>query len=342
MTDEQFADFLVEQVHRGIQAALEPIRADVSTLKQAVERAAPREDTERALAALTTRIDELPTPKDGEPGVVDMDAVAVLVQTRVDEVATTLRGRLEDEVTAIAERTKAQLDEHVAGIPVPADGKDVDMEAVRALVIAATDEARATLGSEMVERVAESVSTAVAALPPAPQGEKGADADMEVVVDLVEAATAKAVAAAVERLPVAKDGVGVVDGTITRDGELVLTLSNGALLELGCVVGKDADPPEVIHGKDGFGFEDMAVEFDGERTIELVFTKGEEVKRFSFELPTVIDRGVYRPETEYAKGDGVTWAGSFWIAQEKTSDKPGDGSTGWRLAVKKGRDGRGS
>ena len=38
-------------------------------------------------------------------------------------------------------------------------------------------------------------------------------------------------------------------------------------------------------------------------------------------------------------GDGTTWGGSFWIAQGETGEKPDTGK-GWRLAVKKGRDGR--
>lgn len=41
----------------------------------------------------------------------------------------------------------------------------------------------------------------------------------------------------------------------------------------------------------------------------------------------------------YEQGDGVTFAGSFWIAQKDTSSKPGE-SSDWRLAVKRGQDGR--
>jgi integrin beta 3 len=56
--------------------------------------------------------------------------------------------------------------------------------------------------------------------------------------------------------------------------------------------------------------------------------------------PAVLDRGVYQAGRTYAKGDGVTFGGSFWIAQAATSEKPGDGATSWRLAVKAGREGR--
>lgn len=91
-------------------------------------------------------------------------------------------------------------------------------------------------------------------------------------------------------------------------------------------------------GRDGFGFDDLSVHYDGERGVTFRFARGEEVKEFSLDLPIVLDRGVWR-EGAFKKGDGVTWGGSFFIAQEDTSDKP-ETSKSWRLAVKRGRDGR--
>jgi hypothetical protein len=99
--------------------------------------------------------------------------------------------------------------------------------------------------------------------------------------------------------------------------------------------------PEGKPGVDGVGFDDLSAEYDGERTITLRFERGETVKTFSFEMPVVLDRGVYKAGEEYRAGDGVTWAGSFWIAQETTSEKP-DSGKGWRLAVKRGRDAKAS
>lgn len=93
-------------------------------------------------------------------------------------------------------------------------------------------------------------------------------------------------------------------------------------------------------GKDGLGFEDLLVLHDGERGVTFRFTRGELVKDFPVTFPCVLDRGVYVAGKSYEKGDGVTWAGSFWIAQKATADKPGDGATGWRLAVKRGQDGK--
>lgn len=94
--------------------------------------------------------------------------------------------------------------------------------------------------------------------------------------------------------------------------------------------------PEGKNGVDGVGFDELSAEYDGERTITLRFERGETVKTFSFEMPVVLDRGVWR-EGEYRAGDGVTHSGSYWIAQRDTSDRPETGDN-WRLAVKRGRD----
>lgn len=53
----------------------------------------------------------------------------------------------------------------------------------------------------------------------------------------------------------------------------------------------------------------------------------------------VLDAGVWKEDTSYAAGDGVTLGGSFFIAQTATLAKPGK-SDDWRLAVKRGIDGR--
>ncbi|EKF39928.1 collagen triple helix repeat-containing protein [Nitratireductor indicus C115] len=94
-----------------------------------------------------------------------------------------------------------------------------------------------------------------------------------------------------------------------------------------------------VDGADGIGFDDLEVVHDGLRTFTFRFAKGEKMKEFPFTLPVVLDRGVFKAGDTYSAGDGVTWGGSFWIAQKDTADKPGDGD-GWRLAVKKGRDGK--
>lgn len=140
-----------------------------------------------------------------------------------------------------------------------------------------------------------------------------------------------------------RDGASIIGLVIDRAGHLVATLADGVSRDLGLIVGKDGidgkDGAAGSAGRDGFGFEDLSAEIVNERDLVLTFIRGEERKAFALPLPIVVDRGVFKAGTEYRRGDSVTWAGSSWIAQEDTIDKPDTGK-GWRLAVKRGRDGR--
>ena len=82
---------------------------------------------------------------------------------------------------------------------------------------------------------------------------------------------------------------------------------------------------------------DVTTPDDG-RTLTFSFdVSGETVQR-EIKTSLVLDRGVWK-SGPFAKGDGVSFGGSFFIAQLDTEDKP-ETSGAWRLAVKRGRDGR--
>ena len=49
-------------------------------------------------------------------------------------------------------------------------------------------------------------------------------------------------------------------------------------------------------------------------------------------------RGVFENGVPYHPGDACTWHGSIWIANADTIETPGPPH--WKLAVKRGRDGR--
>jgi hypothetical protein len=99
------------------------------------------------------------------------------------------------------------------------------------------------------------------------------------------------------------------------------------------------------------GIQDLRVEQKGERffSVTAQLSHGDPIVK-EFSLPVVIYREIYRPETEYAKGDAVTYGGSFWVALvDLPTKKPGDPTDGtdgtpqqWRLAVKKGAPGKDS
>ncbi len=57
-----------------------------------------------------------------------------------------------------------------------------------------------------------------------------------------------------------------------------------------------------------------------------------------FYVPTMIYRGIWQ-EGEYDKGDVVTWGGSMFHCDAKTTGKP-EASGDWKLCAKRGRDGK--
>lgn len=249
---------------------------------------------------------------------------------------------------------RALLQPMVDALPAPQNGKSITVEDVAPLIAEQVTKAMAAIPQPAPvepddDRLKAIIAPLIEALPP-PQN--GTSVTVEDVAPMIAEQVAKAVAA----LPAAKDGVGLAGTIIDRDGHLVVTLTDGTTKELGPVVGKDVDEraiearlkelfdaiPKAKDGVDGFGFDDMSADYDGERGIVLRFVRGERIKEFSFSMPVVIDRGVWLEGREggYAKGDGVTWAGSFWISQKDDNDDKPDGGEGWRLAVKRGRDGK--
>ena len=93
-------------------------------------------------------------------------------------------------------------------------------------------------------------------------------------------------------------------------------------------------------GPPGVGLDDYDCTFDGERTVTLTLKSAAGPKAIDLVFPVPIYREVYRPGETYGAGDMVTWEGSTWVCRETTTSKPGDTDKRWRLAVKRGRDGR--
>jgi integrin beta 3 len=131
-----------------------------------------------------------------------------------------------------------------------------------------------------------------------------------------------------------KDGPSGLPGVDGRDGQ---PGGPGAPGRDG-LDGKDGSPG--INGKDGFSLEDFDIvtEDDG-RTFVLSFQRGDVVMRRELKTAAVLDRGVWK-DGNYLRGDGVTWGGSFFIAQRDTDAKPETPDSGWRLAIKRGQNGK--
>lgn len=322
---EEIADIVREQV----ALAVAPLAAENKAL---VERLAVLEEQRAAAPSIETMIAEavaaLAAPKNGT-SVTPEDLLPTITEAVRAAVAQLPPAR--DGKDADPDEIKAMVAEAVAALPVAKDGTSVTADDVRPIVADLVNDAVALLprprdGKDAdPEQVKAAVELAVAALPAPKDGTSITVADVEPVIEQV-------VARAVAALPAPKDGVGLAGALIDRTGALKMTLSDGTLADLGRVEGKNGDP--------GFGFEDMNVVYDGERSFSLEFAREDEVKSFTFALPMMIDRGVYRAGHAYQKGDCVTFGGSLWIAQADTDGKPDSGDKGWRLGVKRGRDGR--
>lgn len=120
--------------------------------------------------------------------------------------------------------------------------------------------------------------------------------------------------------------------TIWQAISAALALATRALNEvraLARIPGPQGEKGE--KGEAGFGFTDMT--YDGERRITFKRFDDEKI----FVMPILIDRGVWKLDKAYERGDCITSDGGLWIAQvDSQGEKPGF-SKGWRLAVKRGR-----
>jgi hypothetical protein len=216
-----------------------------------------------------------------------------------------------------------------------ADGKSVDAEQVVASIVE-------KIGPTIEEMIAKCVAT----IPPAKDGAPGKDADMAAVAALVDGAVAAKWATIVmpkdgadgrdafeiDILPGIKEGKRYERGTWARHGgglvrafrDTDVLITDDALDECGW---------EWI--LQGIGAITASLEDDG-RTLAIDFGNGQ---KSVVVLPVPIDRGVFKEGEDYARSDGVTHNGCFWIARQATKDRPGT-SQAWRLAVKAGRDGK--
>ena len=252
----------------------------------------------------------IPAPKDGAPGQdADMDALKAHLDGLVAALPAPLDGKsvtLEDVAPLIREEVAKAISE----LPPAKDGESVTAEDVRPLLV-------------------ELVESAVKALPPA---EPGKDADMDALcahlgelvkgIQLPAVPTVDEVAATFER----------------RFSDLTLSWERQARDTFDKAADRMPIPKD---GRDALALEsfDMAIAEDG-RTVTVKLQAGETLIEKSVKIPAVIDRGVYSSEGSYEKGDGTTYGGCYWIAQKDAPEGVPGGSADWRLAVKKGRDGK--
>lgn len=299
-----------------IDDAVTQLRADADVLfKDTLQQAqALRDNLAKSLA-------ELRQPEDGKSFTAE-DA-----KPFIDRAVADIAARLEERIAVAvdnAQKVAQEAAEKAASLRQPEDGRSITLDEVRPVI------------EEAIKREVDAI----------PRPMDGKSVTLDDVRPLVDEAVKSAVAAI--EVPEPRDG---------EDGRDALQL------EILPIIDPDKSYPrgsyakhlgglwrayEQTHGMRGWeciveGIATLSVEQIGERTfvIDCGLSSGRAVRK-EVAVPMVIDRGVYRADGEYKAGDGVTWAGSYWIAKDDTPQgKPGEpGSDGWRLAVKRGRDGK--
>lgn len=227
--------------------------------------------------------------------------------------------------------------------PLPQDGKSVTVEEFRGLLTDIVDERIKALpapkdgASVTIEDVWPLIEKHLQAIPQPKDGEPGKSVTVEDVRPIIDEF--------LRNLPRPKDGEPGKSVTLEEvrtylDAELA-TWALGFERRAQDVLQRAIDRmPAPKDGRDGFSLDDLQIEQRDERTVVLRFARGDLVREHALRLAHPLDQGVFREGDIYLRGDGVTFGGSWWIAQkDHPQGKPGT-SAGWRLAVKKGRDGK--
>lgn len=129
-----------------------------------------------------------------------------------------------------------------------------------------------------------------------------------------------------------KDGAGIADLMIDRNGELVATFTDGRMKNLGAVVGKN--------GADGVSFEEFELEYLADtHEVRIGVKAAGKTRELRYPAGGLTPAGYWRDGAKAQAGECWTCGGSLWIAKHATTAKPDTASEDWMLAARAGRDG---
>src|SRR5690625_307228 len=275
-------------------------------------------------------VNAIPVPKDGKDGKdgtdgKDADMAELKLHLRSEERRVGKECRYtrwprdwssdvcSSDLGAIA-KAAAEL------IPAPKDGKSVTADDVRPIL-------------------AEMVDSAVNAIPVPKDGKDGKDGTDGKDADMAELKLHLAELVKHVNLPTSPSVDEVAAVFERRFSDLTLSWERQARDTFERAVDRMPVPKD---GRDALPLEsfDLTLSEDG-RTLTVKMQAADGVVEKSIRVASIIDRGIYKAACDYEKGDAVTHGGSLWIAQQDAPEgAPGMGGKGWRLAVKKGRDGK--
>ena len=192
---------------------------------------------------------------------------------------------------------------------------------------------------DVLPLIEELVAKQVEALPKPENGKDGSSVSTDDVLPLIEELVAKQV----EALPKPENGKDAVDIEILPMIDRTKSYPRGTYASHEGGLWKSYETTQGMRGWECIvdGVQSIEEEYDGERTInrKTHMSSGEVVETL-IKMPIVLDRGIYKSDQSYEKGDGVTFGGSFWIATKDSPSTQPKAGEDWRLAVKRGRDGK--
>lgn len=335
----------------GKDADISPLRGELTELCEKMEATGFAHLERVATKLVADAVAAIPKPKDGRDGA---DAAQVDVEKIKAQLVEYCAGLAADGCTALDKTLAAAIE----ALPTPKDGVDgkdaepVDVAAIRAHLLGYCEE----MGKAMNAGALKSIAEAFAALPVPKDGVDGKSADpvevearlqklflewAPVITREMKAHAAKLFA----ELPVPKDGINGKDGdSVTLDDVSTWLDANFSKWALGAERAFNEKTERAIiampkpkDGRDGINAKDL--ELVG-RTLRWTHADGT-VKEMVTGLP--LYQGMFKEGNDYQVNDLVTFGGNIWIAVEAKGlkEKPGSpGNNSWRLAVRKGSDGR--
>lgn len=336
---------LADAVIQAVRARMAPLVKRMDDMDAALKGLPDvvSKDLERRVQAA---VDAIPHPKDGTS--VTADDVVPLIADEVSKAVKSLPPPKDGEsvtVDQLAPLVQEEVAKAVERLPAPRDGKDADPEQMAALVAKAVadiprpEDGRSITPEEVAPMLSELVSKAVAEIPRPKDGESISATEVQRMVD-------EAVTKAMQSIAQPKDGEPGRDALqleLQPCIDLEKTYPRGTYAKHDGGLWRAFEATKGLHGWECVveGIADLRIEQDGRQfTLVARTSSGAEVSK-GIKVAALVDRGVFKMDEFYEAGDGVTWGGSFFIAQKDSpAGRPGEpGCDGWRLAVKRGRDG---
>ncbi|MFA7523409.1 MAG: hypothetical protein WCY71_10850 [Halothiobacillaceae bacterium] len=297
--------FTLDDVRPILGDAIKQLRQDAD---DAI--AEPLKQAEAARDTLLKAVGELRQPEDGKS--VTLDDVRPVLGAAIEESKAAL-----DAATKQAQEAAQKAMDAAANLRQPEDGKSFTLEDAKPIIDKAVE--------LICEDAEKAISEAVKAIPVPKDGVNGTSVTVDDVRPLIEAEIDKAV----KQIPVPKDGIGMAGAMIDRDGNLIITMTNGETKELGRVVGKD-----------GLSLESFEMTYDAEdHEVVLKAVAAGRIQEVRYPAGGIQGKGYWRDGNKAKAGEAWTSDGSLWIARKDTSTKPSTSNDAWFLAARAGRNG---